>query len=613
MNPEADLVSDSDAVDAGSADALSLTHQTVTRSGLRTGVNALTYEHLLWAALALLAAAMRLWFLDNTPLNNAEAQVTLQSFGLATLGNGITQNPLFGIAQSWLFTLTKPSDFSARLIDVLAGVALCLVPLLLHDRWGRGRALGLGVLLALSPTVWYVSRQADGAILGWTLAFALYAAWRSARRNTSALLLGLLLACGIDGLSPLIACALVIAATGELNVHLISRRFGLIALLALVLGSSGLLLRPAGLGDVFGGVAAWFTRMTTTGTLPLGRAFMGLWVYELPLLFGTLGSLILLIVGGRQAAGGHQVAGGHQLFGGRQFDRAEIAWLSWLGAGLILLVLDRGRSAADVVPIIIGLAGFTTRILDWLSTNLYRFGRWSLEGPYIALMTVTYICAGLGIRQYASTNDSSWLMLSLLAIVLSAAAITSTGMLGDMGIGVRGVVAGLALNLLLYSVAAGAHLVWVQPTNPAEPYITEAVPMDVRTLAQTVQTISTRSQGDPNVMKVQIQRNAPASLRWALHDQAAVLVTENTGDEGVIITPETAPPTPRGNSGYVGSKFVVQTRSSLDSVRCNRNDTRLDCTPLARWFAFRKGDTPAQTSWVLWVRGDVANKASGLP
>ncbi len=558
------------------------------------GVHALTYEHMIWAALALLAAGMRLWFLGNTPLNNSEAQVTLQSYGLATLGSGIAPNPLFSTVQSWLFMLTTASEFSARLIGALAGVALCLIPALLRDPLGRGRALALGFLLALSPTIWFVSRQADGAMLAWALAFGLYATWRTARLNTSALLLGLLLACGVDGISPLIAGVIVIITTRELSLAPFTPRFGLIALLALVLASTGLLLHPSGLGNVFGGLAAWFARMTDAGDLSLGRTLMGVWVYELPLMVGAIGTLALLV-------------------SLRRIDHAELHWLSWLGIGFILLFLTRGRSAADVVPLVIGMAGFAARIVDWLFTHLQRVGRWSLEGTYTALMATTYICAGLGIRQYASTSDASWLMLSLLAIVLSAAAITSTGMLGDMGIGVRGVVAGLAINLLLYGVAAGAHLVWVQPANPAEPYVTDAVPSDVRTLAETVQTISTRSQGDPSVMKVQVQRNAPPSLLWALRGQATVLVTENTGDEGVIITPEIAPPAARGNSGYVGSKFVVQSRSSLDSVRCNRNDTRLDCTPLARWFTFRKGDAPAQTRWVLWVRGDVANKASGVP
>ena len=560
----------------------------------RLVAQALTYEHLVWAALAVLAAAMRLWFIDVTPLNNTEARVALQSYGLATLGSGVLNNPLFGNAQSWLFTLTHADEFTARLISALAGVALCLLPTLLRTTLGRGRALALGGLLAFSPTVWFASRQADGALLAWVLAFAFFIAWRVERINLSAVLLGLLVACGVDGISPIIVCVIVIVATGDLRSIALTPRFGLIALVTLVLASTGLLLHPAGFGNTFSGLAAWFARMTETGSMPLARALLGLLVYELPLIAGMLGAIAMLIVS-------------------RQIDRAEMQWLGWLGAGFILLVLTRGRSAADVIPLVIGMSGLAARIIDWLFSHLQRHGQWGLDGSYIAVLFIVYICAGLGLRQYASTGEASWLMLGLLALVLSGAAITSSGMLGDMGIGVRGVVAALTINLLLYSVATGAHLVWDRAANPAEPYVSDAAPLGLHNLAETVQLVSTRSQGDPQVMKVQVQRSAPPALLWALRNQTEVQVTDNTGDEGVIITPDKAPPTARGNSGYVGNGFVIESRVGLDSVRCSRSETNLNCVPLARWWAFRQADAPTHTRWVLWVRGDVANKASGVP
>ena len=561
-------------------------------------VSQLTYEHLLWVLIGVLAAGLRLWFLDTTPLNNAEAHQTLQSYTLATLGSATLSNPLFGTLQAWLFAISSANEFTARLISALAGTALCLLPILIRESLGRGRALALSALLALSPTVWFVSRQADGALLAWTLALALSLIWRAGRDTLSAraVLVGLLLACGADAISPLLVCAVVLAVTSErdtTNTPRIQVGQIVIAIATFVLASTGLLMHPAGLGSVFGGLAEWFKRLTTADTLSFGRAFMGLLIYELPIIIGAIGAIAMLI-------------------STRRIQRDELRWLAWIGAGLVLLVLTQGRSAIDILPIVIGLAGFAAHSLNWLFNSLRRHGKWSFEGSYTALAFVTFISAGLSIRQYASTSEASWLMLVLLSVVLSAAAITSTGMLGDMGIGVRAVVAGLALNLLLYSVATGVHLNWVKPNNPTEPYVTDAVPNDLRVLAEMVQTISTRSQGDPNMMSVQVQRSAPASLVWALRHQTEVLLTENTGDSGVVITPQDAPPAARGNSGYVGTGFIIQTQASLDSVRCNRNPTQLDCVPLARWFAFRQADAPSNTRWVVWVRGDVANKASGI-
>ena len=175
-------------------------------------------------------------------------------------------------------------------------------------------------------------------------------------------MLGLLLACGVDGISPLIAGVIVIITTRELSLAPFTPRFGLIALLALVLASTGLLLHPSGLGNVFGGLAAWFARMTDAGDLSLGRTLMGVWVYELPLMVGAIGTLALLV-------------------SLRRIDHAELHWLSWLGIGFILLFLTRGRSAADVVPLVIGMAGFAARIVDWLFTHLQRFDAGRLKAP----------------------------------------------------------------------------------------------------------------------------------------------------------------------------------------------------------------------------------------
>ena len=89
-------------------------------------VSQLTYEHLLWVLIGVLAAGLRLWFLDTTPLNNAEAHQTLQSYTLATLGSATLSNPLFGTLQAWLFAISSANEFTARLISALAGTALAL-------------------------------------------------------------------------------------------------------------------------------------------------------------------------------------------------------------------------------------------------------------------------------------------------------------------------------------------------------------------------------------------------------------------------------------------------------------------------------------------------------
>lgn len=551
----------------------------------------LTYEHALWAGLLLLAALMRLWYLEVAPLNNAEAQAALQGLALAKGTATTLSNPLFGALQALLFSLLNPDGFSARLISALAGSAFCLVPIAQRSTLGRTRAFVMGLLLALSPTLWFASRQAEGGLLAWLLAFSVWSAWMADNKPITAILLGLLLACGADALAP----TLTLLAIWFADPHRArpDRRFWIFTLATLVFSATGLLFNVAGLGQLFAGYATGFTHLVQATGLPLGRAMMGLLYYELALLIGAIGSVIALALT-------------------KQIERDELPWLIWIGVGLIVLIINQSRSANDVLPIVIGLCGLASHGLNRLLINLQEHGQLRYEGSYTAIAIGLFFFAGLGLRQYASSGETSWLMPVLICVVMSLALVTSANLLNDAGIGIRALLIALALHMGLYSVATGTRLNLFQPDNPAEAYVLDVAQPELNTLAQTVQTLSTRAFGDPNTMPVQVSGNAPPALLWALRNQTAVNVSDNTGNASVLITPEAKPPEPRGSNGYSGSGFVIFNRQPLDNARCRSESTKIDCVPLAKWVAFRRADNPTPDRWVLWVRGDVANAASGI-
>jgi len=127
--------------------------------------NALTIETALWGGIALTALAIRLAALTHFPLNEAEAAQSLAALsvyhGDIPAGN---YSPLLTTLMSGAFVLFGATDWAARLVNVMLGVALVLLPLGLRRELGRGGALIAALLLAVSPAPLFWSRTISGDV-----------------------------------------------------------------------------------------------------------------------------------------------------------------------------------------------------------------------------------------------------------------------------------------------------------------------------------------------------------------------------------------------------------------------------------------------------------------
>ncbi len=143
-------------------------------------LSALTVEVALYAALALVAFLTRVLILGAAPLDVNEARQALASWNFANnIADPFTGSPLLFSGNALLFALFGGNDFAARLLPALFGTALVLVPALLRREIGRVGALLASVLLILSPSVTFFSRNADGVVIATTCALAALAfAWR---------------------------------------------------------------------------------------------------------------------------------------------------------------------------------------------------------------------------------------------------------------------------------------------------------------------------------------------------------------------------------------------------------------------------------------------------
>ncbi len=130
----------------------------------------------LWVALGLGSALLRLIVLDRLPLNATEASYALPAWQ-AILGRqdgSLVESgaPFLSHSVAVVFALFGASDVAARLIPAVAGVGLVLTPALLIGVLGHRTCLWAAVLIALSPIAVQSSRVLDPATVSAALAMA---------------------------------------------------------------------------------------------------------------------------------------------------------------------------------------------------------------------------------------------------------------------------------------------------------------------------------------------------------------------------------------------------------------------------------------------------------
>ena len=126
-------------------------------------------------AIALVAAAMRLWDLGSRAMHHDESLHAYYAWNIYA-GNGYQHNPMMHgplqmEATAALFLPFGDSDYTARLLYAIAGTALVVLPYFFRSRLGNLGAIFVSVLLAFSPAMLYFSRFARNDILMavWTL------------------------------------------------------------------------------------------------------------------------------------------------------------------------------------------------------------------------------------------------------------------------------------------------------------------------------------------------------------------------------------------------------------------------------------------------------------
>jgi len=139
--------------------------------------------------------------------------------------------------------------------------------------------------------------------------------------------------------------------------------------------------------------------------------------------------------------------------------------------------------------------------------------------------------------------------------------------------------------------------------------VTESIAGEARALQGAAEQVAVLAYGDKSVMPIEVQDTAPTWLRWPQREQKFVSYATRPASSAAALLP--AAQAFNSEYTYVSNSLDVTQRNGLGAVRCKQAADRQDCQAVARWLALRDGGPPLVSRWTLYVRQDIAQRASG--
>jgi uncharacterized protein (TIGR03663 family) len=610
----------------------------------------LTVEAAAYAAVGLLAVALRFFQLGLRPLDAAEAEQALAAFRL--VGGGIQAAPegtlpalLTGNAAS--FTLFGAGDVSVRLLPALAGLLLALLPLGLRHRLGRGGALAASLLLALSPSAIYASRRVDGAVLVAAFGLALVVGLiryidfgRPRALYLAAAALGLGLAAGSGFYSWLLILALYGAVlyvgqrwldwnTGWSSLaraYEVARqgrgagseatavqsgegkgpvapslllRAGAILVGVFALSATTFVLHPAGVGLAADLAATW-----ARSFLPEPGGQPAIYPLLLLLLYEPLTLVLGLLAAGRWLTG--RRARDARLPSLQPSLSHTALLLFWALGATLLIILAGHRPATNVLIVIVPLALLGGQGLE--STWRRIEGRARRQDVRLATLVALGLAVFLYLQLAAFARASSSATVSVLGMTVYTTStylfLALVALVLAMGLGVaawiwRGpqVVAAAAwlaavIILSLFTVK-GAWRANFDP-DPRDLLVGQSTAPGVGLFLNQLEELSQSRSGDVHTLEVTVDAATGPVIAWYLRDFTRLDIVEGLSGPpatGVAVTLAAA-------DLPIGEAF----RGQAYPVRWHWLPWGLGGQDLMRWLLFGEGSLPTvDQEVVLWV------------
>lgn len=521
-----------------------------------------TLETLLWVVVALTALGLRVVQLGTTPLSEGESALAYEAWrfttGAAVDLNSAGLSPFAFNLTALLFYLFGASDAVARVASVMGGTLLVLSAWLYRPLLGRGHALGMAVLLTLSPSLLFFSRNATGTIWGALFALVLVAAvarWRQTGSWSNALFAAGALGFGLtaDGgfwsvlLAGGIITLIALRRPQDLEVEvsptptspLLALRIPstqlIVAVVVFLLAATGFGTNLGGLGAAFNQPVQWVLKVVASGQSLVLPFFFVVLLYE----------LLLIVLG---VWGGLRLLDHHPLWG--------LFGFIWLALTLLPAALFNSGWAGALLYVAVPLALLGGGILARFGETLFEEGSWRIDGAAILVALALFLYFWINFNLYLSAPDPVKLFSLAIPFVGGALGLAYLYSIHSPATALRA--GGVAILLLVGIVTAstGWGVSVNRASDPREPLVVQPGDVNLRTAAAELAQVSTERYRDPHRIPLGIQTTLGYAPRWYFREfREMVEVTGNTDLPEAALLDSTTPP-----AQGIGSKvFLGQT------------------------------------------------------
>jgi hypothetical protein len=485
------------------------------------------------------------------------------------LANGeaieLGDQPAYALLTSPAFSLFGSSEFVARLLPVVFGLALVALPYFWRDLLGQKVALILSFALAFDPGMVAVSRLASGQMMAVTSALIALTAWRYSRPIAAGVFAAIALLA-----SPLIFFgvipAILVWLTLQPERRVASdqwRPFLITVGLTLVLGGTWLLQTPEGFAGFGSTLAAFIAGFGRPG-VPVSEIGLTLLGYSLPaFVFGLVGAV------------------------NAWRENHSIGKLASLFAlfSLLLVLVYPGRQVADLLWVVVSLwvlaampiAGYLSLPKTELKVALAEAG----------LMLLLGIFFGIALSKLAADYvDFIYIAITTFALAIIATVLIAFGW-SRVG-AERGFVWTLMAFSALFMLSASSRFSRVETTDANDLWLPGPAAGSMPVLAESLDDLSVFDRGLANDLAVDL-RSENAALNWALRDLPRA--DEDT-DSPLIITAADAQSAEF--AAYRGQSIAVRVQRAWQGWPPN----------FFAWLFYRQA--PTQTEQIiLWARADL--------
>jgi len=560
----------------------------------------ITIEQILWALVLVLALGVRLLGIGARPLSDSESTWALQALSLFPAGTNVEPQapgpqPAYIGLTGLLFSILGSSNALARLLPLLAGILLCLVPYYFRYKIGRPAALIMAAGMALDPGLVALSRLAGSPMTAVGLGLFGLGLLVGGYTIAAGIFLGLALLSGPSAIQGIVILALVWIlvhlfqrsgwlGAAEADTEVVDRQtlkpLGLSTLGTILLAGSLFGIFPQGLGAWIGALPAYLQGWVTVSGVPAARMLLVLLVYQpAALIFGLIG-----------------------LVRGWQKNAAPAQWLSiWLVAALVLVLINPARQMADLVWVLVPLWGLAAILLaDYLPVEKTQRAIAAIQAAVVIVLLSLFWLNLAGLTQPVPSESAGLLRWLVMAGILVMIAL-STGLVGfgwSWDTAVRGLTWGLVLSLSVYGTAG----MWAASQSAANrTAIWDPAPLAGQAVLfqQTLDGLSTWSTGRKETIEIVASVDAP-SLRWLLRTfPNASFIPERqefSRQESVpVVITRKSEQDPSLAANYRGQDFAWW-----------YNPIWLGALPasLPRWLAYHEVPV-SQDEIILWARADL--------